>query len=288
MMDHRHRLPRLRSAALAALALACVRPAVAQNAPTPAPEALPGVADIDFSLEGREAERAGTPTEGPARPAASASPAAPASEPTTALPPAPHSDAPRRGATGAAPAATRDLLAQGGSAAPQAEAPQGEDAASVPSTPPVLPQAAKPVATAAATSGFPAWPFGLALLAAALWFAFRRRRSGERPADEAPLAQGAEAEAPLPESAPIPAPVQPPEAHPALRVKIPEPVPADIEPVAPPPPPPPARPAIARYDAFGRPIVAQPSAPKPAPAPPPPRPRARIVRYDAMGLPILD
>lgn len=152
----------------------------------------------------------------------------------------------------------------------------------------------------AGSSTIPAWPFGLALLAAALWFAFRRRKAGAPHAgarDPGHEEQARSAPEPGPSAPPVlpPAPAEEPEAilptppdrarsseaHPALRVKIAEPVQAIPEPV----PPLLERPVVTRYDAFGRPIAAKAEPPRPKPAS---RPRARIVRYDAMGLPIRD
>jgi hypothetical protein len=171
-----------------------------------------------------------------------------------------------------------------------------------------------PAGNETGSQGFPAWPFGLALLAIAVWFALRRRKqaggtvdtiepeertsfAAERAPDVVP-----EPAAPPPASLPPPSlppalpeppkaePVEPAAAaqpHPGLSVKV-----ADLaRRAAPPPAPAPPQPAIARYDAFGRPLAATPKTPPPAPPPPtpaPPKPKPQIVRYDALGMPIRD
>lgn len=153
--------------------------------------------------------------------------------------------------------------------------------------------ATPPLAKETSTGAIPAWPFGLAALALAIWFAFRRRKPtravSEHGEPDAPAIQPQAAAEPT--APPVAdAEPEPPQAHPSLRVKLAGPVAEHSEPApsrdAPQPAVPPV-PAVTRYDAFGRPIAAQPVAP-PAPPPPPPKPKARIVRYNAMGLPILD
>jgi hypothetical protein len=306
-MNHRTSLSRTTRAALLALALGCGPALHAQDAatPSPAPRALPGVADIDFSLRGREVETPGTPTEGPVRPSATPAPAGPAPAPQASPPP------PASGSAGAGGDLARPRAAPAGaplSAPDPASLPAADTP--VPLTPdldaaPASSQGQAPADAVAAPhpaveqspSGFPAWPFGLAALALAVWFALRRRK----PANEAiadgepePVAEPAHPAAAEPSAMAVPAPVADPvpAAHPALRVRLAAPVeePAEPEPGrAAPQPVAPAPAAITRYDAFGRPIAGPPLAPKPPPPPPPPpKPRARIVRYDAMGLPILD
>jgi hypothetical protein len=313
-MDHlfRHRWI---AAALGALMVVCAHGVAAQEAPSPAPpeRSLPGVADIDFSLDGKEAEQPGTPTEGGPRPRASAAPvneeaAAPA--PSAAATPSvsrtdpdrPQARQPDAGLPAPVTAATDSSAAsQDELSLPQVEATGGPDATD-------LAETAAPADAASTGPVLPAWLLGLGLLAAAVWFAFRRGKSKARAIDSAPVATVKATPVPAPQpSAPAPIPPAPvaqpvaaapapapqpaspamPEAHPALRVRIREPEPPLEPEPTPPTPAPPPQPAFTRYDAFGRPLVAKPVAPKASPAPPP-KPKARIVRYNAMGLPILD
>lgn len=295
-MKHGFGLRRLKSAAFGALVLICVNVGHAQEAPAPEPVArsLPGVADIDFSLRGREAESAGTPTEGPARAAPTQSPAATTSAPPDPAAPPVRQDRPRR--QDVASSQVR-LTATTENEAPDPLAREAQPPESavdnLPGSTASPELAANDSSGGERPSGLPAWPFGLAALVAAVWFAFGRRKAsapaGElRKTAEPSAADTREAEPAVAEPEPRRGPVTPPmpdtpaEAHPALRVRIAEPVPPPTE-----QPALPARPAIARYDAFGRPIIAQPQPPKPPPSLVA-KPRARIVRYDAMGLPILD
>lgn len=296
--------------------IACAHGVAAQEAPSPAPpeRSLPGVADIDFSLDGKEAEQPGTPTEGGPRPrstAARVNEEAAAPVPSAATTPSASRTDPDR-----PPARQPDAglpapvtAASDSSAAPPAELSLPQIGATGGQFAPDLAETAAPADAASPDSILPAWLFGLGLLAAAVWFAVRRRKSKARAIDSAHVATAEATPVPAPQpsapapippapatqpvaAAPAPVPQQPasppmPEAHPALRVRIREPEPALEPEPAPPMLAPPPQPAFTRYDAFGRPIVARPVAPK-APPPPPPRPKARIVRYNAMGLPILD
>lgn len=274
---HRHRCPE--GAALFALALACALPARAQTAqpsPTVSTSSLPGVAEIDFSLPPKQLEAVGTPTEGSPRQVASGAPDAAAIEPQIAASPV------SRGETGRSAPATeprpeRVAPQHGETLASPAQTPALDAEAANPVMPPAQPEAVAPQDKAAAPSGLPAWLFGLALLALAVWFALRRRGSRAGAAEES-QEPGA---APL---LPDPAPIAVREAHPALRVRPPEPV-SEPEPETRP------KPAIQRYDGFGRPLAAPIAAPKPAPKlrpSPPPKRRPAIVRYDALGMPIRD
>jgi nicotinate-nucleotide--dimethylbenzimidazole phosphoribosyltransferase len=300
-MNDRTSLSRMTRAALLALALGCAPALQAQDAatPAPAPRALPGVADIDFSLRGREVETPGTPTEGPVRPSAAPAPSGPAPAPQASpTPPAARSagaggDVARpRAAQAGAPSPAPDAASLPATDAPLVQTPELEAAPEgVPEQGATEAAAAPSPAIEQSPSGFPAWPFGLAVLAAALWFALRRRKPAKAAIADR-VAEPAQPVAAEPPDTPVPALVSDPvpAAHPALRVRLAAPVeePAEPAPVrAAPQPVVPAPAAITRYDAFGRPIAGPPVAPKPPP-PPPPKPRARIVRYDAMGLPILD
>lgn len=290
---------RIAKAALGAL-LACAQPALAQEA-RPSPS-LTGIPDIDFSLPVRQAENPGTPTEGRSlRQAPTPEPSGPESgQPQAAAAPVRSPEAPVARVSperaGARPSEEARPVPPPASAVPNASAAQiPDDEAKQPDRGTVQPFDISTVAgkAAADASGLPLWPLGLAVLAAVAWIVLRRRRQG-RGSDEAlapdepvpaslDLEPGMEilTEPPAqPASEPVaPPPAPAPEAHPALRVRIPE--------AAPVRPSPPAAPVLTLYDAFGRPIVAQPAPPKPTPKLPP-KPRVKIVRYDAMGLPIRD
>ncbi len=307
-MDHGFRYRWLTGAALGALAMTCAHAANAQAAPAPTPSptarALPNVPDIDFSLEGQEAETPGTPTEGPARPAPSASPSVPAATPQASPAPsaAPEGSQRQRAVTAPAQVAppTSASNAETGSAPPQTVPPV--DLPELVPGDPAAPEAAPTQAPEPESSGIPVWPFGLAVLAAALWFAFLRRKANAPIVEDSEIAdqvavvaqepepaEAVPAPAELPEPVPtvLPEPVRAPAPHPALQMRIAEPVRVP-EPAPAEPPSVPACPAFTRYDAFGRPILTQPAAPKPAPPPPVRKPPPRIVRYNAMGLPIID
>ena len=297
--------------------LVCAPSAFAQEAP--AEPSLTGIPDIEFSLPVRPTENPGTPSEGRSlRPAAPSEPVAATTAPSAT--PAPDS-APQAEPDRAPPEPVRvRRTGPSETAAAERMPAEGEETvaneATLPESGTVQPFDVSTANSAAdaGSSGIPAWPFGLALLALVTWLAFGRRRRGAEqgaqedviePAEPAPGSLDPEAEmAPGPEPSPparamtppseAPEPVASPakpetahrrEAHPALRVKVPEPAPAQ------PSPPPPPAPPVTLYDAFGRPIVAgtvqSEAVAKPAPTPQA-SPGAKVVRYDAMGLPIRD
>ncbi|MCB2064214.1 MAG: hypothetical protein KDE25_12340 [Novosphingobium sp.] len=292
---------RLAGIALGAM-LSCASSAFAQDA-QPSPS-LTGIPDIDFSLPVRPVENPGTPTEGRSLRPATPSEPEPATTPTASAAVANPSGVSERRAPPVPAQPAQTVRAEPSPSAPAAPEVGSEPLAAEETTPDRGTAQPFDVSTVAgkanaAGSALPLWPLGLAAFAAVAWFVFRRRRRGREsgealvPEDPALVSLDLEADMELapepspPPSVPAPAVAEPvapppapaPEAHPALRVKVPEPVPA-----APPGPP---APPVARYDAFGRPIVARPSVPKPPPKPAP-KPRAKIVRYDAMGLPIRD
>ncbi|MBM3594999.1 MAG: hypothetical protein FJX31_04220 [Alphaproteobacteria bacterium] len=107
-------------AVLLALALGCASALHAQEAATlaTAPRSLPGVADIDFALRGREVETPGTPTEEPVRPSAALAPAGPVPAPQASQIPYPATDR----SSGVASAPVRPPAQEAGAPSPAPDA----------------------------------------------------------------------------------------------------------------------------------------------------------------------